>query len=155
MLLGFEQIKGSHTGTNMAGKIYGVLNKYGIKNRILSFTMDSVSNNNKTLTKPLNNVWSSLSVEWNQLENHIPCMAYIVQLILGTFMSSIKVKSKDDHMPSGFKTDYIDKVIRLDNGFNKTVEKVICREPDILRPNLFIRTNLYPPLHKPRSIFPN
>ena len=70
-------------------------------------------------------------------------------------MSSIKVKSKDGHMPSGFKTDYIDKVIRLDNGFNKTVEKVICWEPDILRPNLFIRTNLYPPLHKPRSIFPN
>jgi len=52
MLLGFEQIKGSHTGTNMARKIYGVLNKYGIQNRILGFTTDSVSNNNKTLTKP-------------------------------------------------------------------------------------------------------
>ena len=36
----------------MARKIYGVLNKYGIQNRILGFTTDSVSNNNKTLTKP-------------------------------------------------------------------------------------------------------
>ena len=52
-------------------------------------------------------------------------IAHIVQLILDTFMSSIKVKSKNGHMPSGSKADYIDKVIRLDNGFHKTVEKVI------------------------------
>ena len=154
VLLGFEEIKGSHTGTNMARIIDGVLDKYGIQNRILGFTTDSASNN-KTLTKALNNAWSSLSVEWNQLENHIPCMAHIVQLILGAFMGSIKVKSKDGDMPSGFKTDYIYKVIRLDNGFNKTIEKVIYPKPDILRPNLFICTNLYPPVHEHRSIFPN
>ena len=154
VLLGFEEIKGSHTGTNMAGIINGVLDKYGIQDRILGFTTDSASNN-KTLTKALNNMWSSLSIEWNQLENHIPCMAHIVQLILGAFMSSIKVKSKDGHMPSGFNTDYIDKVLRLDNGFNKTVEKVIYPQPDILNPILFIRTNLYTPPHKHRSIFPN
>jgi len=53
-------------------------------------------------------------------------MAHVVQLIHGAFMSSIKVKSRDGHMPSGFNTDYLEKVMRLDNGFHKTVEKVIC-----------------------------
>jgi len=52
-------------------------------------------------------------------------MAHVVQLILGVFMSSIKVKSLDGHMPSGFKAGYIEKVMRLHNGFHKTVEKVM------------------------------
>jgi hypothetical protein len=84
------------------------------------------ASNIRTLTEALNNAWSLLSVEWCQLENHIPCMAHVVQLILGAFMSSIKVKSRDGHMPSGFKAGYIEKVMRLDNGFHKTVEKVMC-----------------------------
>jgi len=41
-------------------------------------------------------------------------------------MSSIKVKSRDHQMPSGFKAGYIQKVMRFDNGFHKTVEKVMC-----------------------------
>ena len=53
-------------------------------------------------------------------------MAHIVELILEVFMSSIKVKSPDGHMPSGFKAVYIEKVMRFDNGFHKTVEKVMC-----------------------------
>jgi len=56
-------------------------------------------------------------------------MANIVKVILGVFMSSIKVKSKDSHMPSRFKSDYIDKVIRLDTGFHQTVEKVMSPAP--------------------------
>jgi len=53
-------------------------------------------------------------------------MALVVQLILGAFMSLINVKSRDGHIPCGFKAGYIEKVMRLDNGFHKTVEKVMC-----------------------------
>jgi len=53
-------------------------------------------------------------------------MAHVVHLIFGEFMSSIKVKSRDGHMASGFKAGYIEKVMRLDNGFHTTVEKVMC-----------------------------
>jgi len=53
-------------------------------------------------------------------------MAHGVQLTHGAFMSSIKVKSPDGHMPSGFKAGYIEKVMILDNAFHKTVEKVMC-----------------------------
>jgi len=125
VLIGFEEIRGSHTGANMAGIINDVLARYRIQDRILGFTTDSASNN-PTITQALNNAWSLLSVEWCQLENHISCMAHVVQLIVRAFMCSIKVKSRDGHMPSGFKAGYIEKVMRLDNGFHKTVEKVIC-----------------------------
>jgi len=125
VLIGFEEIRGSHTAANMAGIINDVLARYGIQDRILGFTTDSASKN-RTLTEALNNAWSLLSVEWCQLENDIPCMAHVVQLIPGALMSSIKVKSRDGHMPSGFKAGYIEKVMRIDNGFHKTVEKVMC-----------------------------
>jgi len=125
VLIEFEEIRGSHTGANMAGIINDVLARYGIQDSILGFTTDSASNN-RTLTEALNNTWSLLSVEWCQLENHIPCMAHVVQLILGAFISSITVKSRDSHMPSGFKAGYIEKVMRLDNCFHKIVEKVMC-----------------------------
>jgi len=125
VLIGFEEIRGSYMGANMAGIINDILARYGMQDRILGFTTASASNN-RTLTEALNNAWSLRSVEWCQLENHIPCMAHVVQLIVGVFMSSINVKSRDGHMPSGFKPGYIEKVMRLDNGFHKTVEKVMC-----------------------------
>jgi len=36
------------------------------------------------------------------------------------------VKSRDGHMLSGFKAGYSEKVMRLDNCFNKTVGMVMC-----------------------------
>jgi len=155
LLIGFEEIRGSHTGANMAGIINNVLARHGIQARILGFTTDSASNN-RTLTEALNNGWSLLSVEWCQLENHIPCMAHVVRLILGAFMSSIQVKSRDSHISSGFKAGYIEKVMRLNNGFHKTVEKVMC-----LRSHTYhlyykcIRTNSYAQIHTHKGICTN
>jgi len=142
VLIGFEEIKGSHTGANMAEIINGILAKYGIQDRILGFTTDSASNN-RTLTEALSNAGSLLSVEWSQFEHYIPCMAHVIQLILRAFMSSIKVQSRDGHMPSGFKAKYIDKVTRVDNGFHKTVEKVMCLRSHSVKFIFFIRPNSY------------
>ena len=64
------------------------------------------------------------------MENHFPCIVHVVQFILSVFMSSIKVKLWDGHIPSGFKVGYIEKVMRLDNGFHKAVEKVMCLRSD-------------------------
>ena len=85
-------------------------------------------------------------------------MAQVVQLILSAFMSSIKVKSRDGYMPAGFKVGYIEKVMRLDNGFHKTVEKLICLRSHALAPILrmhthkFIGTNLYAQIYKHKLI---
>jgi len=57
VLIGFKEIRGSHMGANMAGIINDVLARYGIQDRILSFTSDSASND-QTLTIALNNAWS-------------------------------------------------------------------------------------------------
>jgi len=88
-------------------------------------------------------------------------MGHVLQLILSAFMSSIKVKSQDGHMLSGFKAGYIENVMRLDNGFHKTVEKVMCLRSHTLARILqrhthkFIPTNSYPQGYMHKFIVPN
>src|SRR5205085_3579262 len=45
VLLGFKQIRGAHTGKNLADLVGDVLKRYGIESRLLGFTSDSASNN--------------------------------------------------------------------------------------------------------------
>ena len=45
-------------------------------------------------------------------------------------------------MPFGFKADYIEKVMRLDNGFHMTVEKVWCPTSHIIE-HIFIYPSIY------------
>ena len=123
VLLGFEEIHGSHTGENMASIIVEVLKRYGIEAQLLGFTSDGASNNG-TLAKALRSELGQLSINWECEQNHIQCMAHVVQLILSTFMKDLKIKVKDEKMPAEFKEKYIEKVQNMDRGFFKTVEKV-------------------------------
>jgi len=71
------------------------------------------------------------------------------------------VKSRDGHMTSGFKAGYIEQVVRLDNGFHKNVEKVMCLRSHTLAPILqihthkFRRTNSYAQIHMHKVICAN
>jgi hypothetical protein len=123
VLLGFEQIHGAHTGENLAGLVADILKRYKIESQLLGFTSDSASNNT-TLAAALSEALNQLSIDWDSEHNHIPCMAHVVQLILGAFMDHLKIKSKGDKVPETFKETYVEKVASMEAGFFKTVEKV-------------------------------
>ena len=72
----------------------------------------------------LSDALDQLSIDWNYNHNHIPCMAHVVQLILGAFIDHLKIKSKGENMPSNFKESYVEKVASMEAGFFKMVEKV-------------------------------
>ena len=61
-------------------------------------------------------------------------------------------------MPSGFKADYIEKVMRLNNGFHKTVEKVLCPISHIIE-HMFTYPSIYSDadaeMHTLKCIRPN
>ena len=123
VLLGFEQIHGAHTGKNLAELVGGILKRYGVESQLLGFTSDSASNNG-TLATALSDALNQLSVDWDCDHNHIPCMAHVVQLVLGAFMDHLKIKSKGENVPANFKESYVNKVASMEAGFYKTVEKV-------------------------------
>jgi hypothetical protein len=46
------------------------------------------------MTGELKATLEASGIEWPALRNHISCMAYIIQLALGAFMSSLGVKGR-------------------------------------------------------------
>jgi len=46
------------------------------------------------MTRELQSTLEASGIEWPALRNHIPCMANIIQLALGAFMSSLSVKGR-------------------------------------------------------------
>jgi len=46
------------------------------------------------MTRELQSTLEASGIEWPALRNHIPCMAHVIQLDLGAFMSSLGVKGR-------------------------------------------------------------
>ena len=49
---------------------------------------------NYSMTGKLQTTLADSGIEWPALRNHIPCMAHVIQLALGAFMSSLGVKCR-------------------------------------------------------------
>jgi hypothetical protein len=67
-----------------------------IDSRLLGITTDNASSN-YTMIRKLQSTLDASGIECPALRNHIPCMAHVIQLALGAFMSSLGVK---DHTKS-------------------------------------------------------
>jgi len=59
--------------------------------RLLGITTDNASSN-YSMTRELQSTLEASGIERPGLRNHIPCMAHLIQLALGAFMSSLGVK---------------------------------------------------------------
>jgi hypothetical protein len=55
--------------------------------RLLGITTDNASSN-YLMTRELQSTLEASGIEWPALRNHILCMAHVIQLALGAFMSS-------------------------------------------------------------------
>jgi len=60
----------------------------------LGITTDHASSN-YSMTSELQSTLEASGIEWPALRNHIPCMAHIIQLALGAFMSHLGVKCRN------------------------------------------------------------
>jgi len=61
--------------------------------RLLGITTDNASSN-YSMTRELQSTLEASGIEWPALRNHIACIAHIIQLALGAFMSSLGVKGR-------------------------------------------------------------
>jgi hypothetical protein len=61
--------------------------------RLLGITTDNTSSN-YSMTRELQSTLEASGIVWPVLRNHIPCIAHVIQLALGAFMSSLGVKGR-------------------------------------------------------------
>jgi len=60
---------------------------------LLAITTDNASSN-YSMTLELQSTHETSGIAWPALRNHIPCMAHVIQLASGAFMSSLSLKDR-------------------------------------------------------------
>lgn len=90
VLLGFEPLHGSHTGSNLSTVVFQILEEHGIAERVLSITTDNATNNNTMMVSVQDTIQSQgLS---NASVFRIPCIAHVIQLSLHQLLGKMKVE---------------------------------------------------------------
>jgi hypothetical protein len=107
---------------------------------LLGITTDNASSN-YSMTHELQSTLKASGMEWPALRNHIPCMAHIIQLALGVFMSSLGVKGptksweaheRDQQFGENESID-IGKSQRLRKAGNARINKVSAMRPGLAK----------------------
>jgi hypothetical protein len=92
-LIGFEPLKGSHTGEHMAGILYNVLERFSITKRLLCITTDNAGNNG-IMRKEFEELLNNLDVDnsWSSDSTKIPCLAHVIQLVVKAILGAFNIK---------------------------------------------------------------
>ena len=103
------------------------------------------------MTRELQTTLEASGIEWPALRNHIPCMAHVIQLSLGAFMSSLGVKGRtksweaherDQQFGENESTD-IGKSQRLRKEGNARINKVSAMRPGLAKIIEKVRISTY------------
>ena len=118
-----------------------VLDSFKLTNgRLLGIMTDNASSN-YSMTRELQSTLEASGIEWPALRNHIPCMAHVIQLALGAFMSSLGVKGRTksweahERDPQFGKNENLDigKSQRLRKEGNARINKVSAMRPGLAK----------------------
>jgi len=117
------QVKGQHTGARLAGHLQEVLDRFDLTDgRLLGITTDNASSN-YSMTRKLETTLQASGIEWPALRNHIPCMAHVIQLALGAFMSSLGVKGRTKSWEAHERNQQFGENERIDIGKSQRLRK--------------------------------
>ena len=117
------------------------MDRFGLTDgRVLGITTDNASSN-YAMVKELQRSLKAMEVDWSAAQNHIPCMAHVIQLALAAFMKSLGIQGRNRSWEDGVRDALteeqggkkkmgrcrIGKIEILKAGFNKIIEKVRAR----------------------------
>jgi len=107
--------------------------------RLLGITTDNASSNYSMIGE-LQSTLEASGIKWTALRNQIPCMAHVIQLAFGAFMSSLGVKcrtksceahERDQQFGENESID-VGKSQRLPKEGNAGINKVLAMRPGLL-----------------------
>ena len=124
IMLGFDELPEGHTGKEQAEVVYNCLKRYGKEEQLGGITSDNATVN-ESINAELAKLLQEDGVGWDPVQNKIGCLAHTVQLILGVFIDSLKVKATNETVPTSIKRGKIAKVVGMTPGFKKIIEKVL------------------------------
>ena len=126
VLLGFEPLHGSHTGSNLSTTVSQILEEYGIAERILSITTDNATNNNTMMMGVHDTIQSQGLSDASVFR--IPCIAHVLQLSLHRLLGKMKVEPVNNQAETGWSDERIRSLhsTRSTREIVDTLNKVYC-----------------------------
>jgi hypothetical protein len=101
-LIGFELLKGVHTGELMIDILYSVLEHFSITKCLLYITTDNAGNNS-TIQKEQEELFNNLDItnSWSSDSTKIPCLAHVIQLVIKAILGAFNIKSVEKEQIDG------------------------------------------------------
>jgi hypothetical protein len=106
VLLGFEPLSGTHSGTNLGEVVIRILRQYEIIDRVLAVTTDNASNNT-TLIAAVNDTIQALQLNTDSTIIQVPCIAHVIQISLTDLLGKMKATPKNDTTELEWKEDRV------------------------------------------------
>jgi hypothetical protein len=138
-------------GASLAGHLKEVLDRFELTDcRLLEITTNNPSSH-YWMTRELQTTLDASGIEWPKLRNHILRIAHVIQLSLGTFMSSLGLKGRtqsweaherDQQFRENESTD-IGKSQRLRKEGNARINKVSAMRPGLAKTIEKVRISTY------------
>ncbi|CCG85092.1 protein of unknown function [Taphrina deformans PYCC 5710] len=91
-ILEFCDLPSGHAGNTMAEIVYRVCNTYQIKLVLGSITTDNASDN-RVMAATLSQLLNADGISWSATENHLACMAHIINLAAKQFLTTLKAEA--------------------------------------------------------------
>jgi len=130
-LLGFEPLDESHSGVALARIVFGVLQKFHLLDRFMCITTDNASNNTvMAVTLRAELAKAGATSDYNDPElkeklgvvQHLPCLAHVLQLVLGALLKFAKANPVNDEVQNTWTVG--EEVIQEAPGIPVTLAKV-------------------------------
>jgi hypothetical protein len=116
-----------------------VLDDFELTNgRLLGITTDNTSSNYLMIRK-LQSTLEASRIEWPALRNHLLCKAYVIQLALGAFMSSLGVKGRSKSWEAHERDQQFGENQSIDIGQSQRLRKegnARINKVSVMRPSL-------------------
>lgn len=127
-LIGFEPIRGTHSGESMAKIVFEVLSKFELEKRLFAVTGDNASNN-RTLLKALEKLLAQRGYPWNPDIYGLPCMAHVIQLAAEAFERGLRIKAEEKDilnltLHSTETSKILDELTKKVDSIDNTIKKV-------------------------------
>lgn len=106
VLLGFEPLSGTHSGTNLGEVVVRILRQYKIIDRVLAVTTDNASNNT-TLIAAMNDTIQALQLNTDSTIIQVPCIAHVIQISFTDLLGKMKATPKNDTAELEWKEDRV------------------------------------------------
>jgi len=118
-----------------------VLDSFELTDSQLLVIMNVNASSNHSMTRKLLSTLEASAIKWPALRNHIPCMAHVIQLAFGAFMSSLGAKGRTKSCAAHERNQQfgenesidIAKSHRLRKEGNATINEVSAMKPGLAK----------------------